>query len=260
MRLYIDPGTGSMLFSLIIGLATTFIFLGKGLFLQLKQKLTGGKVDVDTNKIPYVIFSDHKRYWNVFRPICEEFERRKVPCEFWTMSPDDPALDCSFEYVKCIFIGEGSKAFAKLNMMNARVCLATTPGLDVLQWKRSKDTDYYVHIYHALDDGTVYRMFALDHYDAVLMSGPLQKQPARALEQMRHGSEKELVIVGSSYMDGLKKQAATLDLPTPQEKKQTKIILCAPSWGESSILNKYGAHFIDALIATGYDIVIRPHP
>ena len=34
----------------------------------------------------------------------------------------------------------------------------------------------------------------------------------------------------------------------------------APSWGESSILSKYGEPFIDALISTGYKIIVRPHP
>ncbi len=259
MRLYIDPGTGSMLFSLIIGLATTCVFLGKGLFLKLKQKIAGGKVDVNDSKIPYVIFSDHKRYWNIFRPICEEFERRGIFCEYWTMSPDDPALCAAFSYVKCIFIGEGSKAFARLNLMNAHICLSTTPGLDVLQWKRSKGTDYYVHIHHTLDDGTVYRMFALDHYDAVLMNGTVQEFPARELERMRHLPEKDLILVGSPFMDELKKRADALPENTVTNK-ESKTILCAPSWGESSILNKYGSDFLDSLIATGYNIVIRPHP
>lgn len=29
------------------------------------------------NSVPYVIFSDSKRYWNVFKPVCDEFEARK---------------------------------------------------------------------------------------------------------------------------------------------------------------------------------------
>ncbi len=66
-------------------------------------------------------------------------------------------------------------------------------------------TDFYVHIHHTLDDGTVYRMFALDHYDAVLMNGTVQEYPARELERMRHLPEKELVLVGSPFMDELKK-------------------------------------------------------
>lgn len=259
MKLYIDPGTGSMLFTIIIGLATTGLFLGKGLLLKIKQRLSGGKVKVDKTKIPLVIFSDHKRYWNVFHPICDELENRKIFCEYWTMSSDDPALTIPYKYIKCSFIGEGNKAFAKLNMMKANICLATTPGLDVLQWKRSRDADYYVHIYHSPGDCTAYRMFALNHYDAVLLSGTLQEEPVRELEKLRNLPEKELVLVGSPYLDDLLKKSVRNSSIVEKDDTQ-KTILCAPSWGESSILNKFGEAFLDALIATGYNIIVRPHP
>lgn len=39
--LYIDPGTGSMLFSLFIGLATTAVFAGRALILKLKFLFSG---------------------------------------------------------------------------------------------------------------------------------------------------------------------------------------------------------------------------
>ena len=82
---------------------------------------------------------------------------------FYTSSEDDPALKKEYKYVKCEFIGEGNKGFAKLNMLNACIVLSTTPGLDVYQWKRSKDVNYYVHIPHAVGDLTLYRCFGLDY-------------------------------------------------------------------------------------------------
>ena len=135
---YIDPGTGSMLFTIIIGVVTTGVFLVRGLLIKFKYGLQGGKAkDINKNKIPLVIFSDDKRYWNIFKPICDELENRGQDCTYMTVSEDDPALQEKYEHIKCEFIGEGNKAFARLNMMSANVCLSTTPGLDVLQWKRS---------------------------------------------------------------------------------------------------------------------------
>ena len=60
--LYIDPGTGSMLFSLFIGIAAVATFGARALLIKLKFLFSGGKVlDIDkTTRIPYVIFSDHK--------------------------------------------------------------------------------------------------------------------------------------------------------------------------------------------------------
>lgn len=67
--LYIDPGTGSMLFTLAISIATTLFFAFRALVVKLRFILSGGKADkTNASKIPYVIFSDHKRYWNVFKP------------------------------------------------------------------------------------------------------------------------------------------------------------------------------------------------
>ena len=146
VSLYIDPGTGAMLFSVLMGIVSAGFFFVQKMWVKIKFIINGGLAGKAVkNSIPYVIFSDSKRYWNVFKPVCDEFEARKINCEYWTASEDDPALQESYEHVKCIFIGNTNKAYAKLNMMNADICLATTPGLDVYQWKRSKNCSYYVN-------------------------------------------------------------------------------------------------------------------
>lgn len=255
VMLYIDPGTGSMLFAILIGIVTSLMFLWKSFLLKLKFLVHGGRVEETEKRLPYVIFSDSKRYWNVFKPICDEFENRGVQLEYLTASPDDPALSAEYQHVNCRFIGENNKAFAKLNMLDAGILLSTTPGLDVYQWKRSANVDWYVHIFHAVDEGTGYRMFGMDYYDAVLLTGAFQEKYIRKLEELRNLPAKELVVAGSTYMDALKEK---LDAKTGV--KEGKTVLLAPSWGESSILTKYGADILRALVATGYNIVVRPHP
>lgn len=255
---YIDPGTGSMLFTLIIGLISTGYFFLRKYLIKLKFFVAGGGAHAKqgSEKIPYVVFSDSKRYWNLFKPICDEFERRGVEALYWTASPDDPALDESYEHVKCEFIGEENKAFARLNMMSASICLSTTPGLDVYQWKRSKDVDYYVHVLHAVGSAAGYRMFGIDFYDALLLSGEFQVHEVRELERLRKLPAKELEIVGCPYLDVMAKRLEGLDQP---EKDRTCVLL-APSWGSSAILSVYGSKIIDALIQTGFEVIIRPHP
>lgn len=254
---YIDPGTGSMLFTLLIGFVTTGYFFLRKVIIKLRFMLSGGsgKSD-DQGKLPYVIFSDHKRYWNVFKPICDEFERRGLELHYWTASPDDPALAVPYEHVTCEFIGEGNKAFARLNMMSADVVFSTTPGLDVLQWKRSKDASWYVHTLHAVDSAAAYRMFGLDYYDAVLLSGDFQITEIRTLEELRGLPPKELEVVGCTYLDVM---AERLKIMAPSCNERPCVLL-APSWGDSSILSVYGTKIIDALLDTGYEVVIRPHP
>lgn len=257
--LYIDPGTGSMLFSILIGVVSTLFFFGQRLFMKLKFIFNGGKtVKINNSKIQYVIFSDHKRYWNVFKPICDEFEKRGINISYWTASPDDPGLKEQYKHVNAEFIGEGNKAFSRLNMMNAHICLSTTPGLDVYQWKRSKNVDKYVHIVHMANDASEYRMFGLDYYDSVLCSGNNQVEQIRKLENIRSLSHKDIAVVGCTYMDSLLTKRN--ELKSSERVKNQKTILLAPSWGKSAILSKYGNKIINSLISTGYKIVIRPHP
>lgn len=256
MTLYIDPGTGSMLFTILLGVIGAGIYSLRMLFIKIKFMLSGGKADVDQNKIPFVIYSDDKRYWNVFEPICREMNKREKDIVYLTSSKDDPVFDCGYEHVQAKFIGEDNKAFAHLNFLNANILLSTTPGLEVYQWKRSKGVDYYVHIFHAASDVTMYRMFGIDYYDALLMSGEYQVNDIRALEKMRNLPEKEIHLVGLPYMDVM---AERLKNASPLEKKE-KTILLAPTWGPSAIFSVYGGKIIEKLLATGYHVIVRPHP
>lgn len=255
--LYIDPGTGSMLFTVLLGIVSTGVFFFQKLLIKIKYRLSAGKTDAaDHDHMDYVIFSDNRRYWTTFKSICDEFERRQVQVHYWTASPDDPALEEDYEYVKCEFIGEGNKAFVRLNMMRADVCLSTTPGLEVYQWKRSPHVKWYVHVFHAISEGASYRMFGLAFYDAILTTNQMSERILRELEKKREENHKEIECVGIPYMDDMLKRLAS----EPEEEHEGTTILLAPSWGSSSILCRFGSKIIDALIDTGYNIVIRPHP
>ena len=100
-----------------------------------------------------------------------ELDKNDVEIVYMTCSEDDPAFKRTFKHIKCEYIGEGNKAFSKLNLLNAYVVFATTPSLDVFQWKRSKNVDCYIHIMHAAKDLTMYRMYGTDHYDAFILAG-----------------------------------------------------------------------------------------
>ena len=257
MFLYIDPGTGSMLFTILIGILGTAVYLLRNVFVKLRFLFSGGaKVKQDEDRVPFAIFTDSKRYWNVFGPICEELEKRGVPIEYFTASEDDPALSMEFEHVKCSFAGEGNRAFAKMNFIKADVLLSSTPGLDVYQWKRSKDVKWYVHVPHAASDICMYRMFGLDYYDAVFVSGEYQRGQIRKLEELRGLPAKELPMAGVTYLDTMK---ARLEKEGPAEDHPVTVLL-APSWGKTAIFSLYGGKIIDALLKTGYHVIVRPHP
>ena len=143
-----------------------------------------------------------------------------------------------------------------MNFLNASIVLSTTPGLDVYQWKRSKEVDYYVHIPHAASEIILYRMFGIDYYDAILLSGDYQAQNIRDLEALRGLPQKELHMIGIPYMDEM---VARLNREGPA-LEHPRTVLIAPTWGESGIFSVYGGKIIDVLLKTGYHIIVRPHP
>lgn len=259
LPLYIDPGTGSMLFSILIGAAATLFFLGKAAILKLKLLFSAKKNGVattDTNYKKYVVYNEGMQYWNVFKPVCDEFEKRQIELTYYTSAEKDPCFEQNYKFVKPEFIGEGNMAFVRLNMLSAGVVLMTTPGLQVYQLKRSKHVKHYAHVLHAASDATMYRLFGIDYFDSILLSGDYQKNDIRFLENQRKTNEKELVTIGCPYLDTLNEKMNLI----PQEENHNFTVLVSPSWGPSALLSKYGKKLLDPLIKTGWNIIVRPHP
>jgi hypothetical protein len=255
--LYIDPGTGSMLFSILIGAVATLYFLARALLIKAKVVFSGGRAAAGSGlSHPYVIYSEGKQYWNVFKPVLDEFERRRINLLYLTSQEDDPVFAGEYRFIKSEFIGEGNKAFARLNFLTADVVLMTTPGLDVYQLKRSKTAKHYAHILHAPSDATMYRMFGIDYFDSILLTGDYQAKDIRVLEQLRGLPEKKLVTVGCTYLDVYAERTYQI----PGEDNHPFTVLVSPSWGASALLSRYGEKLLTPLVKTSWWIIVRPHP
>lgn len=253
--LYIDPGTGSMLFSIFIGIATTLYFVLRAVFIKLKFGFFSKKDEQSVSSTSSIaIYNEGKQYCSLFHPILREFEKRQESVLYLTSYEDDLYLNKESEYIKSEFIGKGNKAFAKLNFLNCDVLLLTTPGLDVYQLKKVKTVKHYSHILHAPVDATSYRLFGLDYFDSVLLTGDYQKKDIQYLEKLRNLKEKELVTVGCPYLDEALKNIGNY------ERSQDFTVLVSPTWGPSGLLTRYGQNLLTALAATGWKIIVRPHP
>lgn len=62
MRLYIDPGTGSMLFTILIGIFGTLYYVARLNIVKLKMLVSRGKATDCVEKNQIIIFSDNQRY------------------------------------------------------------------------------------------------------------------------------------------------------------------------------------------------------
>ncbi len=251
---YIDPATGSMLFSAIFGIIVSGYFFIQQVVLKLKFFAPGAREKVDFHSI--VIFSEGKQYWNVFKPLIDQFHNLGEECSYLSADPDDPGLQYDSPYIHTRYLGQGNRVFMKLNMLKADICVTTTPGLDILQFKRSKGVKHYAHICHATDNTSTYRLYSLDFYDSVLLNGPHQVGVIRELEELRNTVKKELPIVGCTYLDVLAEKKS--DLPERVDSEYT--ILISPSWGPNGLFMKYGLEMIRPLAEKGFHLILRPHP
>lgn len=251
---YVDPGTGTMLFSIVLSICSIFFFVVFFVWEKVKLYIFKGKT-ITKSDYPIVIYTEDKRYFHVFNDIIDEFEKRQYPVLVYVSSEDDPFLKKDYKFVKVENIGKGYKAYSKLAFMVADVCLMTTPGLDVFHLKRSKLVKHYTHIFHCLDEGTTYRLFGLDYYDSVLLNFEKSKDYIRELEKKRNLPQKELVVIGSPFMDSMAKS-----LPKDVKKSDKTTVLLAPSWGNSAILANYGDKLIEKLANTKFITIVRPHP
>ena len=253
--LYIDPGTGSILFSVFIGLAAATYFLFRTLLIKIKSFILGrGKTDQKYKE--FVVYNEADHYWPVFKPILDEFESRQIEVSYLTSSEIDPVFNENYTYIKPEFIGKGNKAFATLNFLEAGICLMTTPGLEVYQLKRSKLCKHYSHILHDTGDATCYHLFGIDWYDSILLSGEYQKKDIQELEQIRSTKEKKLFVVGSTYLDDYNNKIKAL----PKEEKFFFTVLVSPSWGQGALLSALGDKLLESLNNPEWRVIVRPHP
>ena len=260
--IYIDPGTGSMLISAAIAMVSVAFFMLKGLVYR-KFSINGSKGDsLDPDKkYGLVFYSEGKQYWNVFRPLLEESSKRLIPVTYLTSDKDDPALQTNIEGVESIYIGSGRESFFVLNRLNAKMVVMTTPGIDVLEIKRSKDVDHYSHITHALGSIAGYKAYSTDYFDSVLLGGEGDERTIRELEVKRNLSSKKIEVIGHTYLDVLREKLLKEKYEYSMFKDKRTTVLLSPTWGNHGLLTKYGAEILEALEESGqFNVIIRPHP
>lgn len=281
--LYLDPGTGGLLFSVVMGVVTTAFFVLKGLFYKVRSLLAVGGArpaaeaasGAHAAAARLVIYSEGAQYAGTFGPIVRELMRRGIGCTYLSSDPQDPLLRLASPLVRSRCIGKGYAAWGELNTLRADICLMTTPGLDVMQIKRSRHVRHYAHVIHSPTDKAFNRPYSFDYFDSVFICGPHQERTIRHLEGLRATRVKALFLAGCVYYDGmaaayqkvgegearhLAKAGQTGGaIDGPSGAKPTRVLL-APTWGRNGLLSRYGLEAITPLARAGFEVVIRPHP
>lgn len=249
--LYIDPGTGSLLVSLIGGAAMTIAFSLRKIIRQVYIAV-GGRKYQSNSYLPgeIVFYSEGGKYWNVFKPVLKEFNQRHQSVFYFTSDKNDPGLNSDYESVKAIYVGKLNQAFHVLNNLNCKILVSTTPHLNIFGWKISNQVGHYSYLMHSPIDIHAYKFFAFDYYDSILCSSEQQIRDLRELEKLRSMKEKVLFNTGCTYYD----ESNTL------LSEINEHVLIAPTWGNRSFLPSHGVRIIRALIDNNIKVRLRPHP
>lgn len=250
---YIDPGTGSILVSVIIGLAMTALFSLRGV-LYWFLGVIGGKAYKSNNDFTgkLVFYNEGGKYWPVFMGVLQYLRDRGISYVYLSSDQDDEGLRVVSDHQTSCYIGSMRASIVFLNSLKASVCVMTTPQLNVINLKKSAGVNHYCHIMHAPADIHTYKKFAFDHFDSVLCTSEFQIRNIRQLEKDRFGKEKVLFRTGCTLFDSIDTQAATDDFKDA--------ILIAPTWGDKSSLLPYAERLIENLIKAKKKVIFRPHP
>jgi len=260
---YLDPGSGNALIYMLLSFFGAVIFSLKSLFYRIigRKDLLEDEQALRENQHNIVIFNEGKMYWNTFRPIVEALLKKNVIFSYYTMDINDPCLEMDEPNMNNCYIGNGTRAFAKISKLKADIVLSTTPniGTEGYPISRSKSIKKLVHVFHSFGDSSYYHRGSLDNYDAVMLVGEFEKPIIRKLENLRGLPAKELYEAGLPYFDVLAEKKNFV-LSRVKKISDAKTVLIAPSWGIKSCLYQYGSNFISLLAKAGFHVIIRPHP
>ena len=254
---YIDPGSGSLLVSAIVGMFITVAFSVKKFFYSFLAFVTQKKSKYSNDfsgKI--VFFNEGRNYWRVFLPVLKEMEKSGQEHIYITADPKDPILEQDLKHTECYALDNMNQAILFMNDIKADVVIMTTVQLNILTLKRSKHVRHYSHLFHTPADIHSYKRFAFDYFDSILCCNEFQMESLRHLEKKRNKKTKQLYPTGCTYYD-LDKSVA---LPVKKKKSKHKTVLLAPTWGEKSLLGENAISIIDNVISAGHKIIFRPHP
>ena len=211
-----------------------------------------------------VVYSEGKPSSPHLGPLIQQLINRGHNVQLLMSDQDDPLAELKAPDAEVIshWIGSGSARIWVYSNLKTCVFITTTPDLETMQLKRSKNDAYYVYTHHSMISTHMgYRPEAFDHFDAILCTGPYQIKETRAHESKSKLRAKKLGEIGYFRLDELRSSNI---IPVHNEatamREDVTSVLLAPTWGENSILPLYGEEIIDILLQSGYRVITRPHP
>lgn len=208
-----------------------------------------------------VFYSEGAGDWPHIGPVIQALlAEHDQNISYLSSDPTDPGMSIKDPRFRAFAIGSGTIRTILFARMDCRHFVMTLPDLGKLWLKRSVHPVHYIYLFHSINSShTAYRPGAFDEFDTVLCVGPHHVDEIRKTEALHDLPAKQLVEHGSAKLDTVLAQFA--DVTDSPERAATSEILVAPTWGDSSLIERrVGRELIDALVTSGFRTVLRLHP
>jgi YidC/Oxa1 family membrane protein insertase len=205
-----------------------------------------------------VFLAESHQDWHHFKPVLDHLTGPLGETVLYVCADaGDPAMHQQLPRIRAFCVGKGLPRIWFCQFVEADVLVTQILDLGNLELKRSVHPVQYVFMAHSLTSTHMAdRADSYDHYDTILMCGPHMEREIRRREEMQGLPAKRLVPHGYGRLDEL---IANRREPPPVVSDADIHVLLAPSWGPQMILNVCGMEVVDAVLAAGFRITLRPH-
>lgn len=204
-----------------------------------------------------VFLAESHQDWHHFRPVLDHLTGPLGETVLYVCAdPGDPAMHQQSPRIRAFCVGKGLPRIWFCQFVEADVLVTQILDLGNLELKRSVHPVHYVFMAHSLTSAHMAdREDSYDHYDTILCCGPHFEREVRRREELKGLPAKRLIPHGYGRLDDL---IAHRREPPPAEAAGIHVLL-APSWGPQTILPVCGMEVVDAILAAGFRITLRPH-
>ena len=204
-------------------------------------------------------YSEGKNYWpHLSGLLTFLLENSDIEVCYVSSCSNDPGLVLEHQRLYTFLIGDGFIRNWFFENLETDVMVMTMPDLHQYQVKRSKSPVHYVYVQHSLVSlHMAYREGAFDYFDTIFCSGPHHELEVNKLVKARGLRPISTVAHGYGRLDSLRKKSPQAKTAPPQQP----IVLIAPTWGDTSII-EFGAAdgIIKSLLEQNCQVILRPHP
>ncbi len=217
---------------------------------------------LDSRWSSVLFYAESNADWAHIAPIMKILhEKYQQPVTCITSDPADSILQSNHELVLPFFIGSGIARTVFFQMASAKAFVMTLTDLDSYYLKRSKNNVHYFYVFHALvSSHGAYREHAFDAYDTIFCVGPHHVSEIREQEKVYQLKAKNLVEAGYCRLDQVFASAAGHDIKHQTTDQAKPVVLLAPTWGPSSMVNNCLDKVIKILTSAKITTILRLHP